>query len=659
MNRTVVRSWKSLVLLAFAGLPVGTLVAQPVAPNFNGPVLHTDSYYQVRSGNVRDWGANGDDLLDDTSAIQAAIDACPGGVYFPPGTYYVSKAAAGNWGIRITRNNMRLSGEGPASIIRITQGGTNFNMVYVEGASTSNPLRNVTIENLTFEGVNGAIGDRASEVNALVRLNRVENATIRGNRFRDYGAPVGGASNREIGESEAIALRDTSRFVISDNIFGAANGGRATCILVDANSRFGTISDNDMSAQSGIGIYGARDTVISNNTIANKLRQGIIIDYVSGGGTATPFNGVISGNTIRNCDAMAIYLLDETPAGAANGTGKMVITGNMIDSCASVNVGNPAGISVQGTRFPVTITGNQLLNTGSESASYSSPAIGLWNNVSVVVSGNSLRSCSTTGIYVGPYDRTSTINISGNTFENVAGVSRNTTIMFEPGTGAASLASTFNVSGNTFIRSTAAASSGPYPNFIRTIGGTIVNIEGNSFAGTGNTDTGIFLGVWAGSDSAVGSIVNNTFTRLRLGIASDQAKVTDSMSFPAANTTKRLLIEGNHFIDSSAGLGLGSPTVAGTLAFVGSNTFSNVPTANWAVSYWPTQQATPVFAPLSFVKFTRNLSPNLVWSDSAAPTTAPNTWRAGDTVHNTNFSAGQPMGWVFNGSAWRTMAAYP
>ena len=36
---------------------------------------------------VRDWGAVGDGVADDTAAIQAAIDAGPGVVYFPAGTY--------------------------------------------------------------------------------------------------------------------------------------------------------------------------------------------------------------------------------------------------------------------------------------------------------------------------------------------------------------------------------------------------------------------------------------------------------------------------------------------------------------------------------------------------------------------------------------------
>lgn len=73
--------------------------------------------------NVKDFGAVGDNVIDDTAAIQAAIDACAaaggGRVYFPVGTYFLGSA--------ITLNGKRavqLQGSGDGSVLRTTTANT-------------------------------------------------------------------------------------------------------------------------------------------------------------------------------------------------------------------------------------------------------------------------------------------------------------------------------------------------------------------------------------------------------------------------------------------------------------------------------------------------------------------------------------------------------
>lgn len=67
------------------------------------------------SVNVKDFGATGDGTTDDRVAIQAAIDSATSGgvIYFPAGTYRISKASGTNdsWGINIKTSNITLAGD--------------------------------------------------------------------------------------------------------------------------------------------------------------------------------------------------------------------------------------------------------------------------------------------------------------------------------------------------------------------------------------------------------------------------------------------------------------------------------------------------------------------------------------------------------------------
>jgi len=103
-----------------------------------------------REYNVRQYGAVGDGTADDTSAVQAAIDAAATGnggtVFFPQGTYKVSfltlnsyvhlKGVGGSW----------VTGKG--SIIKTAS--TSVDMLAYNGSATG--LRSVTISDLRLEG---------------------------------------------------------------------------------------------------------------------------------------------------------------------------------------------------------------------------------------------------------------------------------------------------------------------------------------------------------------------------------------------------------------------------------------------------------------------------------------------------------------------------
>jgi hypothetical protein len=107
--------------------------------------------------NVKDpqYGAVGDGLVDDTSAIIRAISSVPlagGTVYFPAGVYLITPGNTGS-GILINRSNIQLLGE-PGSIIRGVYDVGMYNthrMIQIYGTE-GDPIWNIRIRDLEFDG---------------------------------------------------------------------------------------------------------------------------------------------------------------------------------------------------------------------------------------------------------------------------------------------------------------------------------------------------------------------------------------------------------------------------------------------------------------------------------------------------------------------------
>lgn len=107
------------------------LAATPALPTTSGPRF-----------NVRDFGARGDGMADDTAAIQAAINAAPNGgstIYFPAGTYI-----SNNFQV-INRSGLRFEGDGFASVIKRPPYSGNTRPATFEGSS------DLTLTNLSVD----------------------------------------------------------------------------------------------------------------------------------------------------------------------------------------------------------------------------------------------------------------------------------------------------------------------------------------------------------------------------------------------------------------------------------------------------------------------------------------------------------------------------
>lgn len=141
--------------------PVGTTVQQVLTAGNLSDMQTANKNHLVGTYNVRDYGAVGDGVTDDTLAIQAACDACRtaggGTVYIPTGTYIVSGQTH-----PLTTNpvcfwigsHTRLVGDGPnATIVKLAASQPNLTWVignYQVVATYTD--ESISVENLAVNG---------------------------------------------------------------------------------------------------------------------------------------------------------------------------------------------------------------------------------------------------------------------------------------------------------------------------------------------------------------------------------------------------------------------------------------------------------------------------------------------------------------------------
>ena len=360
---------------------------------------------------VKDFGAVGDGVADDTAAVQAALNSGSAGVYVPKGVYGI--------GSQMTV---------PASVTVYGDGsGSEFKMLASLDTMFSVNGDNVHFRDLAFRGTDTEISGSANEriIVAVQRTNvtvtgcelmetiiavqyqecdscsmsgcyihnirhRIdlsqgygllcntdnENLIICDNRFEDIGRHAiyvtSGSSNVSISgnvinvcESVAIAVSTTSAQNPSRNI--SIVGNTVTAVA-------GTVSP------SGIGVFvNSENIVISGNCLYDIEDDGI---FVEGGASEVqadnPRHITITGNALRDCDQRGIRTVNAS---------QIAITGNHCSSCVT-------GIAVQssssgtGALFSdVTVSGNQCIGSGT----YGLIVAGTASCTGIQVSGNTIR----------------------------------------------------------------------------------------------------------------------------------------------------------------------------------------------------------------------------------------------------------------------------
>jgi len=346
--------------------------------------------------NVLDFGAVGNNVSNDTSFIQAAIDAVfaagGGTVYFPAGTYLVTSLSL-NWGASST--SMKFVGAGQNSTILKKTGATTSSVFIVSSASsdgtysefadmtiygsattscftTTNIARNVW-RNVSFSNGDIGVENKGSLINSFYDCNFLrnvigyrarKNAGIYPNLVNIYGGSARGNTQWgfDIGDTNGLNLYGVD--IETNGTAGGTGGGliaRSTC---DDETGYSTISLNgvwfednygtSISSEACVGLtFSIKDTPVINSEAGRAITVGAIgslnLDRVTIAGSGDTVNSSAGLLVIRQSvvnvltNSSSSYLLENVATSTGtiqyqqkSSAGTFIVNGPAIKSASAV-----------------------------------------------------------------------------------------------------------------------------------------------------------------------------------------------------------------------------------------------------------------------------------------------------------------------------------
>lgn len=398
--------------------------------------------------NVKDYGAVGNFVADDTAAINSAITAAgptKGIVYFPPGTYKIGtwSGVAGTISSRAITPLPGITLRGAsraASVLKVANSlGNYFTMIGPPTAGTD--LSGLTVEHLTFDNntTNNVVASVPTMISGLnyrasIVVYTGSRITIRACRFTDIDAVWTTAVNSATGTD----------ITITDNLYDNYGTSAAfhDCSAIYTSGRRTQITNNTFVANlGGLGAATAIEThgdlqVVSDNNIENFFRG----MNITGVATTSSTNVQVSGNNITRC-SVGIQLWSNTYAGNTSGFGMqdVVVADNTIEvdydtwaAVASYRTGialdQTSDYGVRNLRIQDNVIRYRTFTTTPVALDFASSGVQWYRSGTVTgvgdenirINGNTIVNSPGAGVYFQPKSAVKRLRVQDNTIINPA-----------------------------------------------------------------------------------------------------------------------------------------------------------------------------------------------------------------------------------------------